>query len=96
MKTPGKLDLTVGDWDLSTVNDGPDKKVVAEKIIVHSAYSRSTLQNDVALVKLASTIQYADDIKPICLPTTSEFIITVLRPHIKDYILNSVGILNYS
>lgn len=71
--TPKALDLTLGDWDLGTSNDGVSLKVKAERIIVHASYSRSTLQNDIALIKLTSKVTYTERIKPICLPTTGEF-----------------------
>uniref|UniRef100_A0A0P4VWR9 limulus clotting factor C n=1 Tax=Scylla olivacea TaxID=85551 RepID=A0A0P4VWR9_SCYOL len=68
--TPEKLELTLGDWDLNTENDGKSLKVKAQRIIVHPSYSRANLQNDIAMIKLASKVTYTERIKPICLPTT--------------------------
>ena len=39
-----------------------------EKIIVHPGYSRRTLDKDIALMKLASPVQFGKYVKPICLP----------------------------
>ncbi|KAK8386228.1 hypothetical protein O3P69_010734 [Scylla paramamosain] len=68
--TPEKLELTLGDWDLRTENDGKSLKVKAQRIIVHPSYSRANLQNDIAMIKMASKVTYTERIKPICLPTT--------------------------
>ncbi|XP_045136457.1 serine proteinase stubble-like isoform X2 [Portunus trituberculatus] len=68
--TPHKLELTLGDWDLKTDKDGKSLNVTAQRVTVHPSYSRATLQNDVAVIRLASTVTYTERIKPACLPTT--------------------------
>lgn len=70
---PKALDLTLGDWDLEATNDGPNVEVEVEKITVHPEYSRRTLQNDLAVLKLTKKIQYRDDIRPVCLPDKGKF-----------------------
>lgn len=65
---PSIIDLNIGDWDLSTTNDGQSVKAKASRVNVHPSYSRSTLQNDIAVLKLAQRVEYNDRIKPICLP----------------------------
>lgn len=92
--TPQKIDLTLGDWDLKATNDGPHLKVNVASVKVHPSYSRATLQNDVAVLKLTSKIVYQDNIKPICLPATGESI-TIFRTCMQCYITISVGIQNY-
>ncbi|KAG0721191.1 Serine protease 55 [Chionoecetes opilio] len=72
--TPHKLILNLGDWDLSTTNDGPSLNITPESVTVHPQYSRATLQNDLAILRLPSKIKFTDDIKPICLPTEGEFL----------------------
>ncbi|XP_042219054.1 serine proteinase stubble-like isoform X2 [Homarus americanus] len=67
---PHALTLSLGDWDLSTKNDGPSENAVIAKITVHPKYSRTTLQNDLAVLKLAKTITFTQDIQKICLPST--------------------------
>nr|XP_053633269.1 protein masquerade-like isoform X1 [Cherax quadricarinatus] len=68
---PSAISLSLGDWDLSTENDGPSVSAKISKITVHPSYSRSTLQNDLAVAKLSSKINYSEDIKPICLPSNN-------------------------
>ncbi|KAK4318646.1 hypothetical protein Pmani_010363 [Petrolisthes manimaculis] len=68
VNSPRAVELTLGDWDLSTTNDGRSTKMNPEKIIAHSGYSRSTLQNDIALLKLPRDITFTDKMSPICLP----------------------------
>lgn len=46
-----------------------------QKIQIHSKYSRTTRQNDIALIKLKKPVKYKGNIQPICLsskgPTNS-------------------------
>ncbi|KAA0185673.1 hypothetical protein HAZT_HAZT002186 [Hyalella azteca] len=67
---PAPLRLSFGDWDVSNNNDGPYIEGKVEKVTVHESYSRSTLQNDVAVLKLTTPLQYSDRVQPICLPTS--------------------------
>ena len=39
--------------------------------ISHPSYSASTVDNDFAIIKLASPITFSDRVSPICLPSTS-------------------------
>jgi len=38
------------------------------KVIMHPSYSPNTLQNDIALMKLSTPIDYNDQILPVCIP----------------------------
>ncbi len=38
-------------------------------LFVHPKYSPSTLENDIALVKLSAPVVFTDEVSPICLPT---------------------------
>jgi hypothetical protein len=42
------------------------------KIIVHENYNGNTFQNDIALVMLDKSVQFEDNIQPICLPKQME------------------------
>lgn len=69
--TPNSIDLSLGDWDLTTTNDGRNVKAKVSRITVHPSYSRATLQNDLAVLKLAQRVEFNDRIKPICLPDSN-------------------------
>lgn len=73
------LELNIGDWDLSTRNDGNSIKMNPEKIIPHKGYSRSTLQNDIALIKLPKELIYTDKVSPICIPNTGGYLLTCCK-----------------
>ncbi|XP_064116269.1 transmembrane protease serine 11F-like [Macrobrachium nipponense] len=68
--SPSQIDLSLGDWDLTTTSEGKSIKAKVSKVSVHPRYSRSTLQNDLAVLKLTEKVEYTDRIRPICLPTT--------------------------
>lgn len=45
-----------------------EQKIPVEKIIVHKNFNPSTLQNDIALMKLKRPIIFNANVSPICLP----------------------------
>lgn len=47
-------------------------QVLAETVIVHPDYEAKTLENDLALIKLAKPVPFREDIQPICLPAPNE------------------------
>ena len=52
--------------------------VALESITVHPDYDHTTLDNDIAVLRLAQTIIMNDIIRPICLPkTTPEFDVVI-------------------
>ncbi|XP_076041575.1 uncharacterized protein LOC143025574 isoform X2 [Oratosquilla oratoria] len=65
---PGLLTITAGTADLSSKARG-FVSVKPQKIIVHHGYSRTTLQNDIAIIKLEHPLPFSNRIQPICLPT---------------------------
>ena len=58
----------VGEHITSTTSDGQHVDVAVEKIISHPQYSRSTINNDIALMKLATPIKFGKYVKSVCLP----------------------------
>lgn len=64
--SPSTLAAYVGGYDLKDPSSG--RRVNVEKVIAHEGYSGSTLDNDVALLKLSSPVT---DIEPIKLADTT-------------------------
>ncbi|XP_053683729.1 serine protease grass-like [Sabethes cyaneus] len=52
---------------------GPVQDVAVENTITHPSYNRPRFSNDIGLIRLASSVTFSDQIKPICLPATDEF-----------------------
>ncbi|XP_043217010.1 CLIP domain-containing serine protease 14D-like [Amphibalanus amphitrite] len=71
----GPVGARIGDLNLYTTTDDdvahPPQDIEVERLIRHPGYRRTFrgLNNDVALVKLRSDIEYSDIVRPICLPT---------------------------
>lgn len=59
--------------DGNKVCASPVQEIPVESIIVHQNYSKQTVSNDIALIRLARPANLnADNVKPICLPATDE------------------------
>jgi len=67
-RSPTRLTLSVGDWDLKSVADGNTIQVVIRKVTVHHKYNRSNLQNDIAILELNRPISFSDRVRAVCLP----------------------------
>ena len=72
---PNAITLTLGDWDLKSTSDGPAVKATPAEIRVHPQYSRTTLQNDIAVIKVSNRIDYTRNIRPICLPSRGNYML---------------------
>jgi len=66
-RTPTSLYLTLGDYDLSNAHEQANYVPTVERVIVHPQYSRTTLRNDLAVLKLTKKIPFRKNIRPICL-----------------------------
>ena len=69
---PGARPVTqvrVGDHDITSTADGAQHEdlEIAEKIL-HPGWDPDTLENDLAVVKLARPVTYSRDVMPVCLP----------------------------
>uniref|UniRef100_A0A1B6D423 CLIP domain-containing serine protease n=1 Tax=Clastoptera arizonana TaxID=38151 RepID=A0A1B6D423_9HEMI len=67
--------VRLGDLDLNNnVDDGSSPvDVDVDKVIPHTDYLASNKVNDIAIIRLKTSIEFSNFIKPICLPTQSEF-----------------------
>jgi len=68
----GPTSLVLGEHDLSSTNDADDtnRKEVSVSTIVHPDYDSSTVNNDIALLKLAQAVDLSI-YTPACLPASS-------------------------
>lgn len=44
------------------------------QVIQHPLYNRTTLVNDIAILKLASRLNFTNEVQPVCLPSMNETI----------------------
>jgi hypothetical protein len=72
----------LGEWDTSTEIDcdtsfvdeeicnDPPKDIKIEQKITHPCYDSESVSqpNDIALLRLAESVEYSESIRPICLP----------------------------
>ena len=58
----------VGEHQFTTSSEGKHTDIQVEKIIAHPSYSRKTLDNDIALMKLSRPAIFGKFVKPVCLP----------------------------
>ncbi|XP_038658789.1 coagulation factor X-like isoform X2 [Scyliorhinus canicula] len=63
------LTVVVGEHNLE-VNEGSEQIHNVSQIHIHSRYSQATFENDIALLKLETSIEFNNYTIPICLPET--------------------------
>lgn len=69
----GGLKIRLGEWNgQSSTETYPYKEYNAQKIFVHPSYNSQNLQNDVAVIRLSSSVPIATspNINTVCLPTS--------------------------
>ncbi|XP_066984559.1 clotting factor G beta subunit-like [Macrobrachium rosenbergii] len=65
------VNVVVGEQNWATTSETTvTQRILASQIVVHPSYSSSTMDNDIALIKLATPITFQPDnkIAPVCLP----------------------------
>ncbi|RXG59469.1 Suppressor of tumorigenicity 14 protein-like, partial [Armadillidium vulgare] len=65
---PHILELSIGDWDLATTEDGQNVEAQVKKITAHKDFNFFDLQNDIAVLELKNKVEFNDRIRPICIP----------------------------
>lgn len=66
--------VRIGEWDAASTNEPiPAQDVMVANVFIHPNYNKDNLQNDVALLKLATPVSLTSKstVGTICLPTTS-------------------------
>lgn len=61
-----------GTSDQSKLSSNVAQTSHATDLIVHSDFTQRTYQRDIALLRLAKSFTYNDQVRPICLPTTQQ------------------------
>ena len=61
------LSIHLGDHNIDVDNSG-ETRISAARWISHPQYNEDTINNDIALIKLRTPVQFSDRIKPVCLP----------------------------
>jgi secreted trypsin-like serine protease len=70
-KMPSSLQIRLGEYDITRQNEHPDvnhEEIDASRITIHPAYSTEPEVNDIALIRLARTVVFKTNIRPMCLP----------------------------
>ena len=62
------LKYRIGEHITTTTSEGTHTDIQVSKIIMHPQFSISTPNNDIALLKLSTIINYGTYVQPICLP----------------------------
>ena len=69
-RNPANYRIVVGDHNRN-VNEGTEESVGAAQIISHPQYnSPGRLNNDIALIKLATSVKLSARVNPVCLPSS--------------------------
>lgn len=70
---------------METVCTGGYQDFEVESFVAHSGYSRSKLQNDIALIRLSSDIDFRPvNVRPICLPIGTAVNLTYIKVRISE------------
>ncbi|ROT72244.1 CUB-serine protease [Penaeus vannamei] len=66
--------VLVGDHNLYSASEANSQWMQIAEIVNHPSYDSNTLDNDIALIRLKTEIQFPSDnkIAPVCLPTAGE------------------------
>ena len=68
-RNPYVYRVVVGDHNRNT-NEGTEQEVLTKRIISHAQYNKpGRLNNDIALIQLASSVKLSQRVNPICLPS---------------------------
>ncbi|XP_008563549.1 PREDICTED: vitamin K-dependent protein C-like [Galeopterus variegatus] len=67
MEDSRKLIVRLGEYDLRRI-DNLEMEVDIKEVLIHPNYSKSTTDNDIALLQLAQPATLSDTIVPVCLP----------------------------
>ncbi|XP_033628531.1 uncharacterized protein LOC117291111 isoform X1 [Asterias rubens] len=78
------MEVRLGEYDIFQ-EEGSERILQVEQIIVHPEYDKDTFDSDITLLKLRQPVTYTDFIVPICLPSEIRAM-NLLRAHTRGYI----------
>lgn len=67
--------VRLGEYDFSDSDDGPGEDYPVLEIKRHALYSRKTLRNDIALLKLGRSAKFDQFVSTVCLPQRNDLYI---------------------
>ncbi|RMX49292.1 hypothetical protein pdam_00011234 [Pocillopora damicornis] len=84
-RNPANYRIVVGDHNRN-VNEGTEESVGAAQIISHPQYnSPGRLNNDIALIKLATSVKLSARVNPVCLPSSDSNVPTGSKCYITGW-----------
>jgi len=65
---PDRIRLILGDHDRRR-DEAHQQQRLIERVFIHPNFVKKTFNNDIALVKMRSEVEFSDFIRPVCLPS---------------------------
>ena len=63
-----KIKINVGDHHLKKKSEAKNRRFRVKRLLIHKRYDESTTDFDIALIQVRGKIDFADNIRPVCLP----------------------------
>jgi len=71
-ETPAILSVVIGDHTRNDLSNTVRQSHDVDRILMHEQYNARTLQNDIALVRTVLTLQFNENIQPVCAPNPAD------------------------
>lgn len=69
------LHVRAGEWDMANINEPlPHQDREIQSIVIHHAFYKPTLLNDIAILILRTPVQLADNVNTVCLPSPPKYL----------------------
>lgn len=68
-----EIQVVIGDHDQTVTSEAPSVTKAVVAILPHELYDKQNYTNDIALLRLISPVNFADNIKPACLPPAGKY-----------------------
>lgn len=70
---PGTLVVRLGEWNTQNTNEPlPFQEIPVQSFTLHPEFNSGALYHDVALVTLSRPVNFAVNVRPVCLPTQGQ------------------------
>lgn len=67
-----RLTVRLGDYNIKTNNEIRHIERRVKRVVRHRGFNSRTLYNDVAVLTLSESVEFTEQIRPICLPSGSQ------------------------